>query len=462
MVITSLIRSEKQRHSGDTSAGIRIRKLLRLDTLCIVARILAVLYNHEQRRLLISQRDAQAQPLLDLFQELLDCGDLGPDIRPPLVRAVVELSKASGLYPRSLVLRGVHVKGRGPVNGGSFGDIWEGEFDGRMIAIKLMRLDRDLKAFCKEAVLWRQLSSRHVLPLYGVYHLPERPLQVCLVSPWMANGNIVQYLKDTPQANRHSLVVDVAHGLKYLHFLDPPIVHGDLKGANILIDSSHRARLADFGLGTLVQDSIVRFTPTAGSYLAGTPHYMAPEILSPKEGELTSATRASDIYSFACVCYEVFVGRPRFSGYNTPQLIMAVVIEDRRPSRAPGIDDATWRLMNRCWDKNPASRPSANDLILELSPQTGVPEQEGDQEDPVRRLQSSLTYDLSRALEFAAGEVTERQHPLTEPSPAPRASSDVDSLWTSDMRRTRGISAVSHGLVTAVKPIYVDCTFLCA
>jgi hypothetical protein len=55
------------------------------------------------------------------------------------VSAIVKLSKKSGLYPQCLILRGVQKLGQDAVAGGSFGDIWKGEVDGHIIAIKVMR-----------------------------------------------------------------------------------------------------------------------------------------------------------------------------------------------------------------------------------------------------------------------------------------------------------------------------------
>ncbi|KAH7907398.1 kinase-like domain-containing protein, partial [Hygrophoropsis aurantiaca] len=389
--------------------------------------------------------------------------DLGiPDIRSPIVRAVVELSKTSGLYPRSLVLQNVLVQERVPVASGRFGSILRGEIEGRTIAIKTMQLETSLKAFCKEAVLWRQLSNRHVLPLFGVYHLPERPLQVCLVSPWMTNGNVVEYLEKNPLADRRTLVIDIARGLEYLHSFDPPILHGDLKGANILVDVSHRACVADFGLGTLVQDSIVQFTPTLSAYQAGTPMSMAPELFSEGEGELMPKALSSDIYSFGCVCYEIFIGKPRFPQCKSIGQMILAVINDQRPSRPSiqKIDDATWALMNRCWDFNPPSRPSANDILRILAPQS---KPSGPQSPRVRRRgtimtnpQSPEAYDLSDATNFAE-RVTEglsssqldrmsflpngvpKETASEPPTHMQRASSDNQSIWVDNSSKLTDI-----------------------
>lgn len=63
-----------------------------------------------------------------------------------------------------------------------------------------------VQEFSREVALWGQLSHRNVLPFWGVYHLGESNSQVCLVSPWMENGTIVQYLQNAPNAPRVLLV----------------------------------------------------------------------------------------------------------------------------------------------------------------------------------------------------------------------------------------------------------------
>ncbi|KAH7925413.1 kinase-like protein [Leucogyrophana mollusca] len=231
----------------------------------------------------------------------------------------------------------------------------------------------DLKSqqtYCKEAVLWRQLSNPHVLPFLGVHHCPEKPLYVGLVSPWMDNGNVLQYLEKNPQADRKPLLLDVARGIHYLHSFEPPIVHGDLKGANVLITSSFRACVADFGLCTLVQDALVRFTPTKSAYSIGSMVYMAPELVlqeNDQEGKPLPKSLASDMYSLGCTFYEMFVGRPQFCGMSYPQLLMAH-IEHHRPPRPliTELDDLTWDLINWCCHEDPPARPRAYDVVQSL------------------------------------------------------------------------------------------------
>lgn len=108
----------------------------------------------------------------------------------------------------------------------------------------------NVQEFSTEIILWRQLCHPNVLPFHGVYYLDDLHTRVCLISPWMKNGNIVQFLKNAPDSD-HVLLVnenlcallemiftivrqafDIARGLEYLHTMQPKIVHGDLKGVS--------------------------------------------------------------------------------------------------------------------------------------------------------------------------------------------------------------------------------------
>ena len=110
-------------------------------------------------------------------------------------------------------------------------------------------------------------------------------------------------------------LADVARGLKYLH--DSPSVHADLKSvsyilrafrckltlllkSNILIDTNHCARIADFGLTSVLRQPSVSISVTTPVW-GGTPRWMAPELF---DGKL-SPSKESDIYALGMVTYEV-------------------------------------------------------------------------------------------------------------------------------------------------------------
>lgn len=91
-----------------------------------------------------------------------------------------------------------------------------------------------VQIYAKEAILWGQLNHPNIAPFYGIYYLNEARRQVCLVFPWMRNGNLVDYLR-----NNHSAplappqIYDIAAGLEYLH--SQSLVHSDIKGVHLLL-----------------------------------------------------------------------------------------------------------------------------------------------------------------------------------------------------------------------------------
>ncbi|KAF9262809.1 kinase-like protein [Marasmius fiardii PR-910] len=104
-----------------------------------------------------------------------------------------------------------------------------------------------IEDFCQEALIWTQFDHPNVLKLLGV-NTSLFKADFCLVSPWMENGDIVTFLGKRTNHDRLRSIREIAAGLEYLHSHSPIIVHGDVKGANILVDDNYSYRLADFGL----------------------------------------------------------------------------------------------------------------------------------------------------------------------------------------------------------------------
>lgn len=85
--------------------------------------------------------------------------------------------------------------------------------------------------FASEAILWKTLQHKNIVPFLGVI---AEGFSMGLVSPFFKNGNIKNYMKryhpeDWPALAR-GWGRDLAEGLEYIHYHEPPIIHGDLKG----------------------------------------------------------------------------------------------------------------------------------------------------------------------------------------------------------------------------------------
>ncbi|KAF7341506.1 Protein kinase domain-containing protein [Mycena venus] len=234
-------------------------------------------------------RGASAQWLLDLLQDV----SFSNCLRKRLL---------TNSTPRCFPLTGL--KQERLVAGGSFGNVYTGFLCGQSVTVEMMRIfeqsdiDVLLKEFGREALIWRQLSHPNLLPFYGLYYFQNR---LCLVLPWMENGHIRAFLKKKTYDTDFLLsrILDIALGLQHLHA--EGVVHGDLKGDNIFVTPSHRACIADFGLSSIIASlSSIQLTNSSKRTQGGTIRYQAPELHRGGHND-----QCSDIYSFACVVYEV-------------------------------------------------------------------------------------------------------------------------------------------------------------
>ncbi|KDQ55758.1 hypothetical protein JAAARDRAFT_133559 [Jaapia argillacea MUCL 33604] len=298
---------------------------------------------------------------------------LDPDLRRRIGRFPVRLSEAWDLLPLALHVDGVQLLSRDPVAGGGFADIFRGTRHDMAVAVKRLRFHtfsegkrRDVqKRLYREALVWRQQSHRHILPFLGI----DNNNNFSLVSPWMQHGSVIQYLETSGRESIEVVPIlsQVATGLEWLH--EENIVHGDLRGANILIDEMGQARLADFGLSIFADSTRGAFTTSSG---AGSTRWMAPELMQPQQFGFDRARRSrpSDVYAFGHVCLEIYTGHPPFFEDNSEPTVITKVLAGERPTRPTEDDchghcmsDELWRLMKLCWTHDPAGRPSASKLI---------------------------------------------------------------------------------------------------
>ncbi|KAF9022758.1 kinase-like protein, partial [Hymenopellis radicata] len=221
-------------------------------------------------------------------------------------------------------------------------DTWEGTMEGKKVCLKVLRLfltgsgreDSELrlrKDYCREAMVWRQLRHRNVLPFLGVDNDLFAP-SFCLISLWMENGIIVSFLKRNPAHDHLQAVCEIAQGIQYLHELDPQIVHGGIKGSKILVDDDLHCRLAGFS-GSFITDSLEVYDEDLIS--RGAARWMAPEMMDTSLFDHSYVT-AKDIYSFGCTILEIYTGQPPFSHIKTDAAVLLnVLVSKQKPPRPP-------------------------------------------------------------------------------------------------------------------------------
>ncbi|KAJ7873745.1 kinase-like domain-containing protein, partial [Mycena leptocephala] len=163
-------------------------------------------------------------------------------------------------------------------------------------------------------------------------------------------------------------ILDVALGLKYLH--KENVIHGDLKAVlihlNILVTPSGKACIADFGVSSITHAMTLLFTTSTANGRGGTARYQALELFQGGRNHF-----GSDVYAFACVCYEIMSGTIPFPELPNDMAVMFAVIEGKQPLRPMSctgttVLDSLWELLNNCWKGKAEMRPTACQIVEQL------------------------------------------------------------------------------------------------
>lgn len=148
-----------------------------------------------------------------------------------------------------------------------------------------------------------------------------------------------------------------AAGLDYAH--EKGVLHRDVKPANIMIDSSGKLKIMDFGVARITSQHTIK-----QSMVLGTPSYMAPEQISNKP-----LSGAGDQFSLAVIAYEMLAGQRPFAADSISALLFNIVYVDPRTLREcnPELPDTVEPVIRRALSKNAADRfPTCSDFVAAL------------------------------------------------------------------------------------------------
>ena len=203
------------------------------------------------------------------------------------------------------------------------------EKHGRRVAIKVLRPELAVplgaERFLREIEIAARLTHPHILPLYDS---GQADGFLYYVMPFVEGESLRGRLdreKQLPVADAVQIAREVADALSYAHSRN--VVHRDVKPENILFQAGH-AVVSDFGIARAIELADAEPMTQAGLSL-GTPAYVSPEQAA-GERELDART---DLYSLACVLYEMLAGEPPFTGPTA-----AAVIGRRFTTPAPAVD----------------------------------------------------------------------------------------------------------------------------
>ncbi|CAN6341323.1 unnamed protein product [Urochloa humidicola] len=263
---------------------------------------------------------------------------------------------------------------------GGFGKVYDGFLeDGTQVAVKLRSdsSNQGVKEFLAEAQTLTRIHHKNLVSMIGYCKDGE---YMALVYEYMSEGTLQEHISGNGRnggllswVQRLRIALESAQGLEYLHRgCNPPLIHRDVKGANILLNAKLEAKIADFGLTKAFNRE--NGTQVSTNSLVGTQGYVDPEYYATGK-----PTTKSDVYSFGVVLLELVTGRPAI--LRDPEPISVIHWSQHRLARGniEGVADprmrgdhdvnGVWKAAEvalKCTEQASARRPTMTDVVAQL------------------------------------------------------------------------------------------------
>ncbi|KAK4785192.1 hypothetical protein SAY86_001881 [Trapa natans] len=241
---------------------------------------------------------------------------------------------------------------------GTFGHVYLGFSEGKMCAIKEVKVSSDeqtlkecLKQLNQEINMLSQLSHANIVRYYGS-EMGEEALSVYL--EYVSGGSIHKLLQDYgpfEESTIRKYTRQITSGLAYLHGRN--VVHRDIKGANILVHPNGEVKLSDFGMAKHITScsSMLSFK--------GSPYWMAPEVVMNTNGYSLPV----DIWSLGCTILEMATSKPPWSQYEGVAAIFKIGNSKDMPEIPDHLSNEAKTFIRLCLQREPSARPTASQLL---------------------------------------------------------------------------------------------------
>jgi hypothetical protein len=212
-----------------------------------------------------------------------------------------------------------------------------------------------LAQFHNEVRLARQISHKNICRMYDIGEADGLPFMTMEYVDGEDLASLLRRIGRLPEDKALELAHQLCAGLAAAH--ERGVLHRDLKPANVMIDGSGQVRITDFGLAAIEGAADISH--------AGTPAYMAPELLAGKDPSVQS-----DIFALGLVLYEIFTGRRAYTAQTIRDLIRQQNESSITQPRAivKDLDPGIERAITRALERDPADRPASVQAVAASLP----------------------------------------------------------------------------------------------
>ncbi len=250
------------------------------------------------------------------------------------------------------------------VGGGGMADVYKAQdrLLDRPVAVKILHAqfqsdEEFIEKFHREAQAAARLSHPNIVNIYDVGASGDDHYIVMEYVPGRTLKELIQQRGHLAPEEALTITGEIAEALAHAHANG--LVHCDIKPHNILMMNGQTAKVADFGIARAVTES----TMTYSGNVIGSVHYFSPE-----QAKGTMITPKSDVYSLGVVLYEMLTGELPFTGENPVSIAMKHLQDEPTPVRRidPDIPPVVEALVSRMMAKDPAMRPSSEEVVHEV------------------------------------------------------------------------------------------------
>ncbi|TFK56360.1 hypothetical protein OE88DRAFT_1740984 [Heliocybe sulcata] len=328
--------------------------------------------------------------LAQVMQNGLEVYSAGDAKRVSLAVNLYEvLRRSQELLPDLELCHGeVERVGTSPVSGGPKYDEWEGRYlSSEQVRIKVFRTylptasgdvaspDKYQRRFQRESEIWYETwkkdRGKYLVPFYG-YSVTDTGGPY-MVSPYYPRTADV-YVKQASGIDHLALLHDIAKGVEVLHTMDPPVIHGCIKGSNVFIASDGTVRLGNFGFSKLMED-VMGEPYTATGTSQEEVRWRPPERWQ-GQGILSIE---GDIWELGMTMLELLSHEKPWKEFRHAGPVLAAVQSGSRPARPGdpevlerGLTDELWMVMQACWATERQDRPKIGEVLAVVSGRRGV------------------------------------------------------------------------------------------